>query len=518
MRRSSSHEKTITWPWRGRVAVLALSLALLAQVALPNAAQAGPVGGLIRLSQMGPNGNPDYGPEPFEAFPVTNTVAVAFSPDTSTYLAVWASDSAPGLGVDEREIWGQRLDANGNALGGDFRISQMGQDGLADYRAFWPAVTYNTKAHEFLVVWEAVDQVPGAIAPNEWEIYGQRISASGAQVGADDFRISQMGPKNNPAFDATSPSVTYNSGLNEYLVVWEGDTYNLWKTNGEYEVYAQRISAAGSEIGGDRQISEVGKPLDTSFLAGAPDVAYNPDQGEYLVVFHADDNANGLVNDEFEVLGQRLSAKGSNVGSQIGADDFRISHMGPDVNSLYEGERPGVAYDPVNRRYLVVWEGDHHQGGVVKGDTELWGQGLDKSGAWLGPMTRLSQMGAAGDTWVDVFSTDVAFQPSVGSFLVTWSGTEVGKPYHDDFMEDWMAEYEVYVQETKVGSQGATETGADDAMVSHMGPDGDTLYDGFVPSVTAGSGQEFFLAWAGDHNSGGVVEGEFEAWGQRWKK
>ncbi|NJN44406.1 MAG: hypothetical protein HC806_06600, partial [Anaerolineae bacterium] len=48
--------------------------------------------------------------------------------------------------------------------------------------------------------------------------------------------------------------------------------------------------------------------MDTNFDAGFPNVTFNTINNEYLVLWQADNNLGGLVNDEFEIYGQVLSA------------------------------------------------------------------------------------------------------------------------------------------------------------------------------------------------------------------
>ena len=68
-----------------------------------------------------------------------------------------------------------------------------------------------------------------------------------------------MGADANPAVDAGSASVAYNSHANEYLVVWHG---NGLATDGGVEVFGQRVSAIGAELGGDFRISTTGSDGD----------------------------------------------------------------------------------------------------------------------------------------------------------------------------------------------------------------------------------------------------------------
>src|SRR5262249_14743893 len=100
----------------------------------------------------------------------------------------------------------------------DFRLSFTGNDGDKNFDAFEPSVAYNGAANEYLVVWSSDDVKDG-----EFEVYGQRVSAATAALLGNKIRISDMGPDGDPNFDAFSPAVAYNSRANEYLVVWEGD-------------------------------------------------------------------------------------------------------------------------------------------------------------------------------------------------------------------------------------------------------------------------------------------------------
>ena len=85
-------------------------------------ASAAEIGGDLRLSDMGPDGDPDFG-----AF----HPAVAYNSTQDEYLVVWYGDDNTGLLVDnELEIFGQRVaGATGAEIGGDIRLSDMGPDG-----------------------------------------------------------------------------------------------------------------------------------------------------------------------------------------------------------------------------------------------------------------------------------------------------------------------------------------------------------------------------------------------------
>jgi hypothetical protein len=160
---------------------------------------------------MGPDGNPGF---------AAAAAAIAYNPQANQYLVVWAGADTT---VAEDEIWGQLVDAAGSLLGANFRISDLGPDADLNYRATRPAVTFNSQANEYLVVWAGADNTAPLVA-GENEIFGQRLTPAGAEIGANDFRISDMGPNGNINFDAGTPDLTYNPQANEYLVVWRATT------------------------------------------------------------------------------------------------------------------------------------------------------------------------------------------------------------------------------------------------------------------------------------------------------
>jgi hypothetical protein len=321
----------------------------------------------FRLSDMGPEGNPD-----FDAF----FPAVAYNGAANEYLVVWYGDDKTALLVNEEyEIFGQRLDAvTGTPVGAnDFRISDMGPDGNADFDAFHPAVAYNGVNNQYLVVWSGADNT-GILVAGEFEIFGQQLNAAtGAPVGANDFRISDMGPDGDIHYGASSVAVAYNGVANEYLVVWNGNDSTAPLANDEVEIFGQRLDAAtGAEAGvNDFRLSDMGPEGNPDFGAFSPAVAYNGVNNEYLVAWQGADNSGNLVAGEYEIFGQRLDAA---TGAQLGANDFRLSDMGPDGNADFDASAPAVAYNGAANEYLVVWQGDDNTGNLVNDEYEIFGQ------------------------------------------------------------------------------------------------------------------------------------------------
>jgi hypothetical protein len=372
---------------------------------------------------MGPDGNTD-----FDGF---NT-QVAYNSTANEYLVVWHADNdTPPLVDDENEIYGQRINAATGAEVGtnDFRISDMGNDGNTAFSALSPAVAYNASNNEYLVVWQGDDNV-APLVDGETEIFGQRLSATGAELGSNDFRISDMGPNGDTNFEAFTPAVAWNSTNNEYLVVWEGNDNIAPLADTEFEIFGQRLDASnGAPLGSnDFRISDMGTNGDSAFTALNPAVAYNSTNNEYLVVWEGEDDTPPLADGEFEIFGQRLNAV---TGAEIGTNDFRISDMGPDGDSDYDAFSPAVAYNSINNEYLVVWVGDDDVSPLVSEELEVWGQRVNGStGAEAGINDfRISALGQDGDTNFSASNPSVAYNTSANEYLVVWQGDDNTVPW-----------------------------------------------------------------------------------------
>jgi hypothetical protein len=363
-----------------------------------------PLGGRIRVSGQGANGDPasDVG-----------SPSVAYNAAANEYLVAWSGEIGTSATF---EIWAQRLSAAGAEVGGsDFQVSDMGPGDSTSYEASSPSVTANPTANEYLVVWWGDDDTAPLVA-DEFEIFGQRLTAAGAHTGADDFRVSEQGADGNPNSTAIFPSVAYNAAANEYLVAWTGEI----GTSETYEVWAQRLSAAGAEVGGsDFQVSDMppGGANFTSFGVD-PRVAANATANEYLVVWvgRAED-ANPMLPNEPEVYGQRLTA----AGAHTGADDFRISEQGADGDPDSDVFSPSVAYTAAANEYLVAWQGNIGS----SGEFEIWAQRLSAAGAEVGGSDfQVSDMGPPSDQDYDAGDPSIAASPTRGEYLVVWDGDD----------------------------------------------------------------------------------------------
>ena len=294
-----------------------------------------------RVSAAGAEIGGDFQISNSGGFPASGfSTALAYNPTSNEYLVTWSGD--PLATDNEFEIFGQRLSSTAAELGSDFRISNVGADGDASRDAILPALAYGSATGEFLVTWQG----DGLATDDEDEIFGQRVSAGGAQLGSD-FRISDVGTDGDASRFAARPAVAHDPLAGDFLVTWEGEGL---ATDGEVEIFGQRVSPAGTQVGGDLRISETGADGDPSRGAVLPTVEFNPTGGEYLVTWQAD----GLATDnEIEVFGQRLAPSAEDVGSQ-----FRISSTGADGDANRGVSFSAIAPNPAADEYLVVWHAD----------------------------------------------------------------------------------------------------------------------------------------------------------------
>ena len=293
-----------------------------------------------RISATGAQVGPDDLLISDAAYGDIETTDLRYSPEADVYFVTWkATLSGPG-----QEIFGQILARDGSEVGDDIQISDAGSDDAT-------ALAYNSQSQEFLVVWQ-----------NDVFVFGQRINTAGEEVGANDFQISDAATDPNP------PRVEYNVQRNEYLVAWYGSRDN------DDGIYAQRLAADGTQIGADD--FRISKPGPQG--ANRPDIAYNLATDEYVVVWHSygDLDGDGAGGREAEVFGQRLAGD----GTEIGTDDFRISVMGPDGDTTFEGVRPTVAYSQATCNYTAVWFGNTGEGDMADNELEIWGRRLSASG------------------------------------------------------------------------------------------------------------------------------------------
>ena len=250
--------------------------------------------------------------------------AVAYNSEDDEYLVVWQDewcDSQPPYTADD--IYGWRVNSEGNLIGDVIPISIATDCELDESVQQGPAMAYNSQDNQYLVVWE--DDRNG-----NWDIYGQLLSAAGEPLG-NNFPIVEV------QGDQRRPDLVYNSQDNLYLVVWQDNYYGDWDIDG------RRVWSDGMR----------GGVFPISSSAGSeqiPAVAYNSEDNEYLVAWQ--DRRNGCD----DIYGQRVGSDDSLLGDECPISTAASDQESPDVayNSqnneyivVWQDERNGEDNDDI---------------------------------------------------------------------------------------------------------------------------------------------------------------------------
>jgi len=439
-----------------RVTLAAIAAIAFGLIVGPGSSPAfGPIGTDIRISTTGVEGTTTKAPF---------TPWIAYNSVNNEYLVVWDSDS----GTDnDYEVVGQRMTPAGALIGPEFQISDIVANAGADRDASSGGVAYNPDSNEYLVVWRG----DGLAATNdEPEVFGQRLSATGAEIGTDDFRISTVGTDTDAARTANTPIVGYSSSATEYLVAWAGDQ----TADNRFDIYGQRVDADGTQLGSDFQISNA-VTVGTTRDANDPSIAYNPTAGEFLVVFQADELT---TDDEFEIYGQRVAAG----GGPVSVNDFRFSNTGTDADTNRFTSNGVVTYNSASNEYLTVWRAD---GLATDDEEEIFGQRVTPTGAEAGGDFRISTTGTDGDSSVGADEPAVVANSITNEYLVTFEGDGLGTQGH----------YEIFGQRL-----GATGNEIDsDFRISTTSSLTDATRQAFESKVAFNPvAKEYMTVWYGD--------------------
>jgi hypothetical protein len=151
---------------------------------------------------------------------------------------VFQANALRGEGSEgANEIFGQRIEGTFAETGpNDFRVSNSVDAGS---RASKPAVTFNTVAKEYLVIWRSIRKNAS------YEISGQRLSSAGMEIEAD-FQISTIAALGEDR-SVNNSSLTHNTGNGEFLVVWQGNSLPGANAAKITEIFGQRLVLARSQ-------------------------------------------------------------------------------------------------------------------------------------------------------------------------------------------------------------------------------------------------------------------------------
>jgi len=236
--------------------------------------------------------------------------AVAYNWKDDEYLVVWHNKWGGG----GRDIYAQRITGQGE-LKSWFAVS-AGPQSRAQ-----PSVAYDPVHDRYLVVW--IHDIHGD--GSDWNVSGRFIPWNGPDAGLTEFAICTWGTHQ------WNPKVAYGRAVEEFLVVW----------NNEYQagtppmyISGRRVKAADGSFPG-------GTGSDLTISHGTenrvnPEVAYNLSRNEYLVVY---DNTQDVFGTRFTGTGNPLAGGEFGIAGWLGAET-----------------RPSVAACRETDQYLVAWQ------------------------------------------------------------------------------------------------------------------------------------------------------------------
>jgi hypothetical protein len=303
------------------------------------------------------------------------------------------------------------------------------------------------------------------------------------------------------------------------------------------EIYATKIGFNSTSANGLKRISQMGPDNDPLYRYNAkdPELAYNPDRGETMIIWLGDDDRSFTGDGDFAVYSQRINTQLQEVGEDDKRIEFLIGPSNDVTNRGYVAGAPSIAYHPDRHEYVVVYGGtDHVDGSDITG---IFATRLSGRGQVLSPYTsylvyegdaRYPNIAAGGDgagyliIWQDrdarkiegihlraadaqpesgivsitssseilsSFLPEVDYDPSTSNYVVTWTGNQV-------------TSWEILLAEVASGAlmaSGPTQVSRADSRFSSGG------------STAVGNGGKLLTTWHGQddrlttgHNSNGI--------------
>jgi hypothetical protein len=224
-----------------------------------------------------------------------------------------------GKQTGAKNVYAQRYDAAGTALGGEFRVNT---DTTKDQDR--PAIGMNASG-AFVIAWKSTNPVDGSGAG----VFAQLYDASGAAQGGEfQVNTTASGNQDKPAAAMTA------SG--DFVIAWVSGGGQDGDKNG---IFAQRFDAAGTKQGGEFQVNNY-----TTDSQDVPAIAIDG-SGNFTIAW----SSKGQDSD----TSKGVYAKSYHATGAVITDEFR-------VNATIAGgqDRPAIAMRASTGDFVVAWDGD----------------------------------------------------------------------------------------------------------------------------------------------------------------
>ena len=278
------------------------------------------------------------------------------------YVVTWQSTLTNNH--SDLEVFGQRYDASGRAIGTEFQINSFTTDAQRV-----PTVT-GLADGGFVVTWESEFQDGSGFG-----VYGQRFDAQGSAIG-QEFQVNSdvFANQQRPDIEALADGgfvVAWNSG--------SGPADNI---------FGQRFDAQGIAVGSEFQINTANGDHTLASIAALED-------GGFFVTW----TSQSSLGNRDEVVGQRFDVAGIPVGSEFRINSFiTADQVASTVTGLPDGG------------FLVTWT-SFDQDGDGSG---IFGQRFDADSVAVGSEFQVNTV------TIDRQTNSTVTAIADGGFVVTW--------------------------------------------------------------------------------------------------
>jgi hypothetical protein len=291
----------------------------------------------------------------------------------------------PGVNPLDGGLWGiigQRYDAAGTALGGEFKVNTF-----TTSHQYRPRIASDSRGN-FVVAWSSYGQDGSA-----YGVFGQRFDAAGGPLGAE-FQVNTYttGGQGSSYYFIPHGHDVAMAPNGRFVVVWASYSNDQDGDGGMGSVQAQRFDASGAPLGGEFRVNTF-----TTGYEFAPSVAVSA-SGAFVVVWTQPDGGNTGV------AGQRFDANGAPLGAE-----FQVN-----TNTAGNQLASNVAMKD-DGSFLVVWSD-------FPGD--MFGRTFDANGTPLGSEFQVNTTHTDGNEYTYRIGQD-----KLGNFVVMWNGSSDGSSW-----------------------------------------------------------------------------------------
>lgn len=300
--------------------------------------------------------------------------SVAYSTLHDDYFVVWETILPGG----HHAIYGRRVSPSGTLY-----PTLTIYDGV--YDSLQPAVAYDPIHDRYLVVWSYDYDGDGS----DHDIYGRFIPWDGSNPSAPSFVFDSS------RANSGKPRLAYSSSPDLFMIVWV-----------DYQVDDNPICISGGILLGDG----TALPMTVSCgpeLRDFPDIAYNSNNPEFVVVWDEDVGRDG--DSDLDIHGIRLNF----AGTPISPGEFAPASL------PQHEEHPTVAFCPTANEYMIAWQ---QQVNETSPDSNIFGRILTTTGILQ------QSYGIAGTTLPQRYPRLSCNSSSGNEFLMVWHD-QYAQPY-----------------------------------------------------------------------------------------